>query len=74
MNTTHEYRRGEIVVFTSDKMHQMYPQFYPRRGTRGVIFSTTRFDAEIRWEKGTTSRDDIWWARYEHIKPAHSPR
>ena len=59
----HEYRRGDMVVFTSDKMHRQYPRCYPPKGTLGIVLNKEgKTKVYIQWEKGA-----IGWSDRSHV-------
>lgn len=57
------FEPGDKVVFTSEKLHQEYPSFFPPAGTVGTILSANcRGEYDVQWPDGSTSKDDQWIA------------
>lgn len=60
---------GSIVKFTSQKKHDELPAYYPIVGTIGVVTTLTKDSTiMVRWEKGTTSREDTFWVDINNIE------
>lgn len=69
----HEYRRGDMVVFTSDKMHRQYPRCYPPKGTLGIVLNKEgKTQVYIQWEKGAIGWSDRSLVEYKYLTPSHS--
>lgn len=51
--------------------HENEPEFYPKAGTNGVIQREDGDDGDgywVKWPRGTTSGDDIWFAKRFMLK------
>ena len=61
---------GDKVVMIDNELHYLYPEFYPTEGTQGIVVDADRYDAliSVRWELGSTSRDDEWWVARHKVK------
>lgn len=54
---------GDKVKFTDEKAHQEFPGFYPKPGTVGKVLENGKGNAFfIKWEEGSTSGADCWFA------------
>ena len=66
---------GMKVIFTNPyDMRKGNETFFPIKGTKGIIVAvdrTTRTavnEIKVQWEKGSTSRGDIWWTSAESLE------
>lgn len=69
---------GDEVIFINPNMHEHEPGCYPRYGTVGRVvgvllgrYCESDLDTKIKWPKGTTSSDDIWYVNHNWIELAH---
>lgn len=65
-----DYKVGDKVVLVAEEMHKLYPQYYPKVGTVGTVIINDKMDIAVKWEKGSTSKDDTWFADYISVIPA----
>lgn len=63
------FKKGDKVIFTDAYMHQYNPECYPAVGTVGTILKIDGNTAEVMWDKGSTSEDDIWWVGVSRLGP-----
>lgn len=63
---------GKKVIFTGEYAEFLYkdsPQFYPCVGTVGTIIEyADENDCFVQWPKGTTSKEDCWYAPWDCIE------
>lgn len=62
---------GDLVVATDaiKTNHQEYEDWYPVPGTVGrVVNESGGGGVFVQWEKGSTSKDDMWCCEIEHIR------
>lgn len=68
---TSKLKKDDIVIAT-DKLsnaHKRIPEWYPAPGTVGTILDASDEECiSIRWTKGSTSKDDIWYVRSEQLR------
>lgn len=68
----HQFKVGDRVRFKGmgDACHTRLPEFYPKDGTIGTVIDTPDDDGEayVRWPKGSTSKEDMWWAFVECLE------
>ena len=62
-----EYKVGDQVVFVGIS-RCIAPEYYPPVGTKGTVVSTEDRLPLIRWENGSTSLDDVWFACLSEIR------
>ena len=60
-----DYKAGDKVVFISENKHKEFPRYYPEVGTVGTVVGVDRYDALVKWEKGSTSSDDHWTCEFD---------
>lgn len=65
-----DYKVGDKVVFVAEEKHKEYPQYYPKVGTVGTVTINGGTNVEVKWEKGSTSKGDTWFADYISVIPA----
>lgn len=65
-----DYKVGDKVIFIKKKRHEGFPHFYPEVGTVGTVIESCGVDVFVKWEKGSTSEDDTWFADYSWVIPA----
>ena len=65
-----DYKAGYKVVFISENKHKEFPSFYPEVGTVGTVVGVDRHDALVKWEEGSTTKDDTWHCGFEWCIPA----
>ena len=65
-----DYKARDKVVFISEKKHKVFPHFYPEVGTVGTVVNVDGCDALVKWEEGSTSKDDTWYCGFEWCIPA----
>ena len=70
MTVKTDYEVGDKVVFVAEEKHKEYPQYYPKVGTVGTVTINYKKSVEVKWEKGSTSKDDTWLADYISVIPA----
>lgn len=63
------FRVGDEVKYIGNE-HNIDPQYYPVKGTLGIIkrIDVNNHLCEIQWRKGSTSKDDRWWCLMKYIK------
>lgn len=64
------YKAGDKVVFVDGDTHGMFPEFYPEVGTVGTVVGVGVLDVFVKWEKGSTTKDDTWYCGFEQCIPA----
>lgn len=63
---------GSKVRFVNECLHKKYPQYFPCKNTIGEV--KTAFGGynsgicDIQWPKGTTSKIDLWFAKFEDLE------
>lgn len=77
MESSHNFKVGEMVTFISEKKHKETPMFYPPVGTIGRIIEIKEYeddaDIKVNWgEESGTDNDYQWWCNHKHIKAAIS--
>lgn len=65
-----DYKAGDKVVFINAEKHEKWPQFYPKVGTVGTVVGVGVLDVFVKWEKGSTTKDDTWYCGFEQCIPA----
>lgn len=57
-----KFNIGDKVKYIGDD-HNDIPEFYPSRGTFGIVISQLNEydDVYVQWEKGSTSKEDCWY-------------
>ena len=65
-----DYKVGDKVVFVDKKKHEEHPEFYPEVGTVGTVVAVDGHDELIKWEEGSTTKDDTWYCGFEWCIPA----
>lgn len=51
---------GDLVKYNGNQ-HDNMPQYYPEKGTVGVVVVEGERPI-VKWPKGSTSKDDMWCA------------
>lgn len=62
-----EIKENNYVVAIDEKINKAFPHLYPIVGTVGKIISDNGEMYEIQWEEGSTSENDIFWAKHESV-------
>lgn len=69
---------GATVFFKNTtnnrKMHQDYPRYYPKVGTKGTVQYIYSDSCSIKWEDGSTAQDDIWMCGLDQISTTMNAR
>lgn len=65
-----DYKIGDKVVFIDGNAHSLRPLFYPEVGTVGTVVNVGGYAALVKWEEGSTSKDDTWCCGFEQCIPA----
>ena len=65
-----DYKVGDKVVFISENEHKEIPSFYPEVGTVGTVVNVDGYGALVKWEEGSTTKDDTWYCEFEWCIPA----
>lgn len=66
-----DYKAGDKVVFVDKKKHEEHPEFYPEVGTVGTVLGRyTNVCTLVKWEEGSTTKDDTWNCEFDWIIPA----
>ena len=67
-----KFKPGTIVEFIDEKMHEIHPEWYPKKGTLGEILGgmVGRGVYKVRWAMGSTSYDDHPWVSTARIREA----
>ena len=62
---------GLKVKALKNDLHERFPQYFPKKGTKGKIIAIDDCYPLIivKWEKGSTSSNDTWYIPCEYIKP-----
>lgn len=60
---------GDKVQHTCGELHELKPEFYPPKGTVGVVNDVNGYDdLLVQWPEGTTSQDDLWFIPPEFVE------
>ena len=62
------YKAGDKVIFTSEKSHKREPKFYPKPGTIGFVNGVWDGTLSVKWEQGSTSDRDLWYAHINDVE------
>lgn len=64
--------KKDDIVMATDKIsnaHKRIPEWYPAPGTVGTILDASDEECiSVQWTKGSTSKDDTWYVRYEQLR------
>lgn len=70
MSVRTDYKVGDKVVFISEKKHKVFPSYFPEVGTVGTVVNANGCSVLVKWEEGSTSKDDTWYCGFEWCIPA----
>lgn len=67
-----KFKAGDKVTFTSELLHDKYPEYFPAVGTVGEVVDLKFFVAVgshwVQWAKGSTSTNDLFLADCADLK------
>ena len=60
---------GLKVKALNSYLHEKYPKYFPKEGTKGKIVAIyDRIDLiKVQWKKGSTSLNDTWYISCENV-------
>lgn len=61
---------GLKVRANSKEEHKRNPRYYPRKGTKGIVFAIEGINVWVLWKKGTAIPNATWAVYSDFIEPA----
>ena len=62
-------KKGDSVRYIGKNGHKNSPEYYPAKDVVGkVIKVCSDLTCHIQWPKGSTSRDDRWYASWDNLE------
>jgi hypothetical protein len=63
-----DFKLGDIVTMKTNKYHKDNYEFYPKMNIKGTILRVYVSDCLVKWEHGSTTREDEWFVDKNKIK------
>lgn len=62
-----EYKDAKVgmkVRMNNSECHSDYPEFYPKKGTIGVVVKANQYDCIVKWPDGSVGFPYSWYCNY----------
>ena len=62
-------KKGDSVRYIGKNGHKNSPEYYPAKDVVGTVIKVcSDLTCDIQWPKGSTSRNDRWYASWENLE------
>ena len=62
-------KKGDSVRYINELGHEKTPEYFPTKNVVGKVIKVCSNDnCYIQWPKGSTSRDDRWYAAWDNLE------